>query len=214
MLNEQEKELIKNFYGLEIERMASERIRKFLADKSIGYVELGNERGFLDVETLDELPENVSVSMDAYKVNNLPSSIKIKHLEASVAPQPIIDSFNRHIWYSRYCLTDVRVASFDVAGRKTFGLYVEGYVGDDWDNSLSAWEIFEENGDFICSLMNEDGWSSQEGLITHENFGGPVLPPSYTPELLEQSLSPIWIPKYGGFWVLPLWNESDVTIIT
>jgi hypothetical protein len=213
MLTDKERASITDFYGRQIETMAAERIRRFLTDKSIGFVELGNERGFLDVE-IQERSTNISVQIDLYQVNGLPDAIKIKRLDSSIVPGSVIESFNRHIWYSRYCLTDIHAVSFSIADRDTFGLYIEGYVDDSWDNSISAWELYEANGNLICSLIkwNEE-WRCKEGLITNEDFGGPILPPPYTPNLVAESSSPIWIESYGGFWVLPVWSENEVRII-
>jgi hypothetical protein len=62
-------------------------------------------------------------------------------------------------------------------------------------------------------IREEDEWLGKEGLITDKDFTGPMLPPPYTPESLEQSASPIRIEAYGGFWVVPIWSEDEVSII-
>ena len=190
MLTEQEQISIRNFYGHQMEQMTDGSIRSFLANRSIGYVALGDDRGLLDVEQ-QKLPANITSSdsefIFAYKVNGLPNAIRIKRLNSNIVPESIIESFNRHIWYSRYCLTDIRAVKFDVVGCETFALYIEGYVDDSWDNGILAWEIYESNGDFIGSLISWNGeWRYQERMITSEDQGKSISNP-IDKRIVEQS---------------------------
>jgi hypothetical protein len=164
---------------------------------------------------------NISDNIERYKgkgfpkVKWLPDAIKIKTLDSSKVPGSVIESFNRHIWYSRHCLTEIHVVKFHVANLETFAVYIEGYVDDGWDNGIAGWEIYEASGNFIFSLIRSNGkWFHQDEFITSEDFGTAKICPPYTPELVAQSSSPIWIEEgYYGCWSFPLWSEDEVKIV-
>ncbi|AFY94917.1 hypothetical protein [Chamaesiphon minutus] len=220
MLTKQDLSSIKKFYGRQMEESSGGRIRRFLSSISIGYVTLADEYSNLEFET--QFPStNISDDIDRYhregfpKVKWLPDAIKIKRLDSSKVPVSVIESFNRHIWYSRYCLTEIHVVKFHVANLETFAVYIEGYVDDGWDNGITGWEIYEASGNFIFSLIRSNGkWFREDNFITSEDFGTAKYCPSYTPELAAQSPSPIWIEEgYNGFWSFPLWSEDEVKLV-
>jgi hypothetical protein len=213
MLTEQERESVREFYRIRLENMTDVPILELLVTNIISYLQLGNEDdGCLDIEQ-QEKPDGITESIYFSKINGLPNAIKIKRPNLDIVPRTIIDSFDRHIWYSRYCLTDIYVVDFYGSGFKTFALYIQGYYDDGWDNLIYALEVYDADGDFMFSIIRSDECLFKEEPITDKDFGGPILPPPFTPELAKNSSSPIWIDKYGGFWVLPVWSEEEVCIV-
>jgi hypothetical protein len=198
MLTEQEQESVREFYRMRLENMADTPILEFLATNIIGYVKLGDElnNGYLDIEPQAHPPDGITENVYFCKINALPNAIKIKKPNSNIVPRSIINSFSRHIWYSRYCLTDIYVVDFYGSGFKTFALYIQGYYDDGWDNLIYALEVYDADGDFIFAIIRGDECLFKEEPITDKDFGGPILPPPFTPELAENSSLPIWIDKY------------------
>lgn len=232
MLTQQEQTAIIDFYSQLRQQMTTADSWDFYMDldKLVAYVMLGNEHEndyfSLDRKYIYAQGNELYIGRQeppdddweyTYKVAELPEAVRIKRPNPKVVPASIIEAFNRQLWYSRYALTYVSLLSLDVAGCQTFAFHIEGNVDGTWDNSIYAWEVYEANGDLICSLI-ESGfdWLCKETAIMPEDFEEfiepPPFPPPYTAEMIARSPSPIWLESHG-FWVLPFWSEEEVTIV-
>jgi hypothetical protein len=219
MLTEQQKSDIKSFYLNQIRQNAgSNHFLDYLKNQSIGYVQLGDELGYLDVQQYDP-PEEIPSLTVLLKLQGLPEVVKLKKIDSESIPNSVCDAFQRHIWYSRYVLTDIRVVKFNVSNMDTFGIYSASYGDDGWSSSLVSWEIYLLDGEFLGSLINGsliDYDSNQSDLldrVVNYNDFDLIVPPPYDPTEVQVSSSPIFVAESCYKWMLPLWSESDVALI-
>jgi hypothetical protein len=214
MVTAQQKSDIKSFYEQLIEKIAGRELEKdYLINHSVGYVQLGDELGYLDVQQHDP-PEEIPDLTVLLKLQGLPEVVKLKKIDAKSVPSPICDAFQRHIWYSRYVLTNIRVLKFDVSDIGTFGIYTVSYGDDNWGSYLSSWEIYLSDGEFLGSLINYD--SDQGDLldrVVNYNDFDLIVPPPYGSTEVQDPSSPIFVAENCYKWILPLWSESDVILI-
>jgi hypothetical protein len=203
MLTDSQKNDIKSFYSKEFDR-------DFLISHSIGYVKLGDEQGYLDVQQYDP-PETIPNLRVLLKLQGLPEVVRLKEINVDSIPQSVIDAFDRHIWYSRYVLTDIRIVKFNVSGIDTFGVYSESYSDDGWSSSLISWEIYLLNGELLGSLISEKpDWLDR--TINYNDFDL-IVPPPYNPGEIRDPLSPIFVKENCYEWILPLWSKSNVVLV-
>lgn len=78
-------------------------------------------------------------------------TVEIETTEQSV-PQTVIDAFDRHVWFSQYCLTEIYVIKLPVADQETYAIAVSGLVGDGWDNACKFLEVFDASGEFAGAV--------------------------------------------------------------
>jgi hypothetical protein len=203
MVNDNQKIDIKNFYLKEFER-------DFLISHSIGYVELGDEQGCLDVQQYDP-PETISNLGILLQLQGLPGVVKLKEINVDSIPQSVIDAFDRHIWYSRYVLTNIIIVKFNISGIDTFGVYNESYSDDSWSSYLTSWEIYLSDGELLGSLIyNSPNWLDRN--INYNDFDL-IVPPPYNPGEIRDPSSPIFVKENCYGWILPLWSKSDVVLV-
>jgi hypothetical protein len=203
MLTDSQKNDIKSFYSKEFDR-------DFLISHSIGYVKLGDEQGYLDVQQYDP-PETIPNLRVLLKLQGLPEVVKLKKINVDSIPQSVIDAFDRHIWYSRYVLTDIRIVKFDVSGIDTFGVYSESYSDDGWSSSLISWEIYLSDGELLGSLIyDKPDWLDR--TVNYNDFDL-IVPPPYNPGEIRDPLFPIFVKENCYEWILPLWSESNVVLV-
>ncbi|MGL6344388.1 MAG: hypothetical protein ACRC80_35225 [Waterburya sp.] len=195
MLTEDEKLAVQNFYTSQVDQMAGgEYLRDFLLDDSIGYIQLGDERGYVKWEEYST-PQGKS----AIRIKN----VMVKQIENNDVPESVLKAFQRYIWCSRYSLSDVRVVKFLVGEVVTFAIYNEAYVDDGWDGELNSWEIYDSEGDLVGSLIFfNSAWQFQNEEIEPSDFSPPV--PPYIPNADQQSVKPFWSAE-NGQWLLPMW---------
>lgn len=203
MLTDSQKNDIKSFYSKEFDR-------DFLISHSIGYVQLGDEQGYLDVQQFDP-PETIPNLRVLLKLQGLPGVVKLKEINVDSIPQSVLDAFNRHIWYSRYVLTDIRIVKFNISDIDTFGVYSESYSDDGWSSSLISWEIYLSDGELLGSLKYDNpDWLDR--VINYNDFDL-IVPPPYNSSEIRDPLSPIYVAESCYKWMLPLWSESEVVLI-
>lgn len=139
---------------------------KFLNSRSMGYLKLGDERGYL----------HPGDSFEEY--------IELKRINPSSAPQTVIDSFERHVWYSQHNLSDIIAFKDEVEGQETFAIYISGYVDDGWDNGCKLLEIYNAEGELLGATIDGINWDEQP--FDHQDYY------HRTPVYGEQS-EPIWL---------------------
>ncbi|WP_157259818.1 hypothetical protein [Chamaesiphon minutus] len=110
------------------------------------------------------------------------------------APQSVVDSFDRHIWYARYNISTVSVFKLNVNGLDTFAVCIEGYVDDAWDNSCLLLEIYDVLGELIMS-MGGTSLPWEDRLLDHKDSGYPLTPPYNQPN-----------GRHG-------WSEEDIALV-
>jgi hypothetical protein len=199
MLTENERLIVKDFYATQIEQMAGrDYLRDFLLNYSIGYIKIGNERGYVEWEEYST-PSGAS----AIRIKN----VELKRIDSDTAPESVVNSFQRYIWCSRFSLRDVRVVKFSVDKIDTFAIYNEGYVDDGYDGELTSWEIYDLEGDLIGSLIFwNSAWLFQDEEIDPSDFSPPV--PPYSPDIQQSSTEPVWSAE-NGQWIFPMWFEEE-----
>ncbi|GAB4386798.1 MAG: hypothetical protein Kow00121_54160 [Elainellaceae cyanobacterium] len=124
-------------------------------------------------------------------------TVEIETIAQSV-PQSVIDAFDRHVWFSQYCLTEISVLKLPVAGQDTYAIAVSGLVGDSWDNACKFLEVFEASGEFVGAVDVQG-----ETLDWRDRpFDGDDFP---TP-------APLWAEREGEISDHPpLWSEATAT---
>jgi hypothetical protein len=163
MANENREAAVKEFYKALLEQLSQQSIsglHQYLGANRVGYVELGSIQndGTFDL-------------------------LKLKRIKPSDVPSSVIDSFNRHLWYSRHSLSDICVVRFSIKDQNTFAIYIFGYVDDGWDNGCILLEVYDMNGDLLGTMVNEKDWIS--GKVEHYHYF------HKTPEYGSQA-HPIW----------------------
>jgi hypothetical protein len=74
-------------------------------------------------------------------------------------PQNLVDTFERHLWYSQHNLTDISVVQGSVNGKETFLFLFEGHCNDGWDNGCRLLELFDCKGKSLGSgFFRVGGW--------------------------------------------------------
>jgi hypothetical protein len=215
MVTEQQKSDIKSFYVNQIEQEAgSENFLDYLRSQSIGYVQLGDELGYLDVQQYDP-PEEIPNLTVLLQLQGLPKVVKLKKIDQESIPKSVYEAFQRHIWYSRYVLTDVIVVKFNISGIDTFGIYNLSYGDDGWNSYLVSWEIYLLDGGFLGALINYNYSDQSDFLdrIVNYNDFDLIVPPPYNPGEFIDPSSPVFVGENCYKWILPLWSESDVILL-
>lgn len=78
-----------------------------------------------------------------------------------ICPQEIIEAFERHIWFSQHCLTNIFVFKIPIEGCDTYAIGVSGIAGDGYDNAGNFIEIFDTLGSFLGSASISEGENPQ-----------------------------------------------------
>ncbi|UBF28740.1 hypothetical protein K9N68_13360 [Kovacikia minuta CCNUW1] len=153
-------------------------ISEFLPDSRIGRLELVTTGEYCDFDF---------------------DTVEIETIEQSV-PQTVIDAFDRHVWFSQYCLTEIYVLKLPVADQETYAIAVSGLVGDGWDNACKFLDVFDTSGEFVVAV-------DVQGEILNwrdRPFDGDDFP---TPASL-------WAERENGDRDRPpLWSEATATQI-
>lgn len=123
---------------------------EFLESKTIGYLKLGDEQGYL------------------HQGDNFDDYIELKRINPGAAPQTVIDSFERHVWYSQRNLSEIIVFKDEVEGQETFAIYICGYVDDGWDNGCFLLEVYNVEGEFLGAITDGINWEEQP--LDHQNY--------------------------------------------
>jgi hypothetical protein len=187
MVNQPEKVGIFRFYESWLNRVCDEGRESdylsFSSQSCLGYLAVGGiERKVLKIN------ENGRFSA----INGV-SQIQLKKLLPGSAPQSVLDSFERHIWYARYNLSTVSVFKLNVNRIDTFAVCIEGYVDDGWDNSCLLLEIYDVLGSLIMSMGTSLPW--EERLLDHNDSGYPLTPPYNQPN-----------ERHG-------WSDEDISLV-
>ncbi|MDF0552688.1 hypothetical protein [Kamptonema sp. UHCC 0994] len=66
-------------------------------------------------------------------------------------PKNILNTFERHLWYSRHNISDIYLLKFPVDGQDAFFFIISGHCHDSWDNSCLLVEILDEQGESLGS---------------------------------------------------------------
>jgi hypothetical protein len=123
-------------------------------------------------------------------INNI-KQIQLKRLIPCSVPQSVIDSFERHYYYSQYNLSDISVLKLKVSDKNTFAVCICGYVCDWWDNSGLLLEVYDIRGNFIISMGTSLPW--EDRILDHKDYNYPLTPPYNQP---------------GGY--RQAWSEEDI----
>ena len=187
MVTQQEKVGIFRFYESWLNRGCNEeresKDMSFSSQSCLGYLAVGG----IEKKVL-EINEDGKFSA----INGVPQ-IYLKKLLPDSAPQSVLDSFDRHIWYARYNISTVSVFKLNVNGLDTFAVCIEGYVDDGWDNSCLLLEIYDVLGNLIMSMGTSLPW--EDRLLDHNDSGYPLTPPHNQPN-----------GRHG-------WSEEDIALV-
>lgn len=66
-------------------------------------------------------------------------------------PKNILDTFERHLWYSRHSISDIYLVKVPVESRDAFFFAFQGHCHDGWDNSCRLFEVLDEQGESLGS---------------------------------------------------------------
>lgn len=126
-------------------------------------------------------------------------TVEIETIEQSV-PQTVIDAFDRHVWFSQYCLTEIYVLKLPVADRETYAIAVSGLVGDGWDNACKFLEVFDASSEFVGAAdVQGETLSWRDRPFDGDDFPTPA---------------PLWAERENGESDRPtLWSEATATQI-
>lgn len=151
---------------------------EFLPDSRIGQLELGVTGEYCDYDF---------------------DTVEIEVIEQP-APQLVMDAFNRHAWFSQYCLADVYALKLSVADQNTYVISVSGLVSDGWDNACKFLEVFDTSGEFVGAVDVQGdtlNWRDRP-------FDGDDFPTS----------APLWVDRENGESDFqPMWSEITATQI-
>ncbi|MDJ0702443.1 MAG: hypothetical protein QNJ46_04105 [Leptolyngbyaceae cyanobacterium MO_188.B28] len=120
-------------------------IRQFYQEKA---KEFYNRVGSLQLYFDDFFPEfcigSLVVEIDDYSepIRLIP---RIQRINQEV-PKTVLKTFNRHLWYSQFNLSDIVVVRVPIDGLDSFAMLVHGHFNDWWDNGCTLFEIFDERG--------------------------------------------------------------------
>ncbi|WP_309741833.1 hypothetical protein [Chamaesiphon sp. OTE_20_metabat_361] len=106
------------------------------------------------------------------------------------APAPIQLAFERHIWLSQHCLSDVYVVEILTEVGMTYALLVEGYVSDGWDGGCHLIEVFDEVGGFVGAAVCDEDFVWLDQPFDGDAFPG--SPPCHWTGSPTVSESTIW----------------------
>lgn len=120
-------ESIRQFYRQKLEEHGSAYLPEIWKDLQIARVELltlGDSDVFNMVE-IESINQEVPVSLQS--------------------------AFERHIWFSQHCLTDIYILRVEIKASPTYAVFVSGYVHDGWDGYCNLLEVYDEAGEFVAS---------------------------------------------------------------
>lgn len=129
------KKSVRQFYNTAVTEHLRERgdFRKFMPECWIGYVFL---------------------YWDGYEL--LPPEIKRPTQEV---PKTVLDTFERHLWYSRHNLSDIYLLRIPVEGPDTYIFLIQGHCHDAWDNGCQLVETFDQRGEPLgAGSIRHAGW--------------------------------------------------------
>jgi hypothetical protein len=132
MFTDEEKLVVRAFYSDLFDQLNEQMpsvldVHEFLSDRSIGYLKLGDEQGYLR------------------PVDDFEDYIELKRINPETAPQKIIDAFERHVWYSQHNLSDINAFRYGIEEQET----IAGYVDDGWDNGCHLLEVYDGSGELV-----------------------------------------------------------------
>jgi hypothetical protein len=79
------------------------------------------------------------------------------------SPKNILDTFERHLWYSRHNISDIYLLKIPLDGRDAFSFAIQGHCHDSWDNSCRLFEVLDEQGESLGSGEVSD--RSEDAII-------------------------------------------------
>jgi hypothetical protein len=151
---------IRQFYERKIEEQGYfiDGFMDFMPDKRIGRVEL--------LTTGDWGEYGCEGDFD---------SVEIEEIQNTV-PHSVIESFDRHVWFSQHSLTNIFAFKISVEEQDTYIIGISGIAGDGYDNCCIFIEIFDESGKFagatsICEDKKPTWWNRP---IDGNDFNGGV----------------------------------------
>ncbi len=135
------KQLVREFYEnrLEKEGCGIDGFEYFMPSNRIGRVEL--------VTTGDWGEYGCEADFDSVEIEQI----------STTHPQQVIDTFNRHIWFSQQCLTNIFAFKIKVEEYDTYAIGISGIAGDGYDNAGHFVEIFDESGELLGAASKCEG---------------------------------------------------------
>lgn len=136
--------------------------------------------------------------------------IELSRISSNSVPKSVIDSFERHVWYSKNSLSDIWVIKVPFEDKNTFGILVIGYVDDGWDNGCCLFEVYNDQGELVGSTTNGFHWEDRQYDHT-DYFHQPTPPYDFSKKLdnTHSELDTKGKPDALGKWPL-FWSDNDV----
>jgi hypothetical protein len=156
--------------------------------------------GSLVIET-DDLSERVKLIPRLQKINQN-------------VPKTILDTFDRHLWYSQYNLSDIFVTRVPIDELDSFAILIKGHFHDWWDNGCALLEVFDEQGipmGAVADISFAFDDSSNIDWLDRQLSGDDYfqLAPPYPEDFLDRELQaevgePVWLLESNAkFFYLP-----------
>ena len=116
-------------------------------------------------------------------------TVEIESITQDV-PASIQLVFERHIWFSQHCLSNVYVMGVATEISMTYALLVRGYVSDGWGGGCQLIEVFDQAGGFVGAAVCEEDFVWQDQPFDGNTFPG--SPPCYWTGSITVSENAIW----------------------
>ncbi|MEH2211023.1 hypothetical protein [Nostoc sp.] len=137
--------------------------------------------------------------------------VEIERIEQDI-PQSVVKTYNRHLWYSQYSLSNLYLVKISVESENSFALLIQGYVDDGWDNSGRFIEIFDKQGDFLgAGRCHYEGveWLSRQ--LNGKDFYTPAPPWVGDEPGVQTASEPRWSTEFLLQYSVNIEQKGSVT---
>ncbi|MEH2232913.1 MAG: hypothetical protein V7K71_25340 [Nostoc sp.] len=137
--------------------------------------------------------------------------VEIERIEQDI-PQSVVKTYNRHLWYSQYSLSNLYLVKIPVESENSFALLIQGYVDDGWDNSGRFIEIFDQQGDFLgAGRCRYEGvkWLSRQ--LNGKDFYTPAPPWVGDEPRVQPASEPRWSTEFLSQYAVNIEHKGSVT---
>ncbi|MDM9586051.1 hypothetical protein [Nostoc sp. GT001] len=137
--------------------------------------------------------------------------VEIERIEQDI-PQSVVKTYNRHLWYSQYSLSNLYLVKIPVESENSFALLIQGYVDDGWDNSGRFIELFDRQGDFLgagrCRYEGVE-WLSRQ--LNGKDFYTPAPPWVGDEPGVQCASEPMWSEELLSQYAVNIEHKGSVT---
>jgi hypothetical protein len=160
--------------------------------------------GSLMIETAYDHSERVKIIPKLQKINQ-------------VVPQIILDTFDRHIWFSQYNLSSIFIVRLPINELDSFAVLIQGIFSDWWDNGCILLELFDGQGipmgaaaDISFTFEHSDHIPWLDRQLNGDDYSqiAPPYPKDFPDRELQSEIeafgNPVWLLESDAeFFYLP-----------